>query len=84
MPSRVIGSFNDFVIYVPPFVPHQEINALADEPLACVIERSDQEPIVVNLDDARCDCSQNRARDLPQFGHGDALRGAAAPVRTAW
>jgi len=37
-------------IYVPPFVPHQEINASTDEPLACVIVRSGQEPIVVNLD----------------------------------
>jgi len=37
-------------IYVPPFVPHQEINALADEPLNCVLVRSDQEPVVVNLD----------------------------------
>ncbi len=37
-------------IYVPPFVPHQEINALPDEPLMCVLVRSDQEPIVVNLD----------------------------------
>ena len=37
-------------IYVPPFVPHQEINARQDEPLACVIVRNDQEPIVVNLD----------------------------------
>jgi uncharacterized RmlC-like cupin family protein len=37
-------------IFVPPFVPHQEINALADEPLKCVVVRSDQEPIVVNLD----------------------------------
>jgi uncharacterized RmlC-like cupin family protein len=37
-------------IYVPPFVPHQEINAKPDEPLMCVIVRSDQEPIVVNLD----------------------------------
>jgi uncharacterized RmlC-like cupin family protein len=37
-------------IYVPPFVPHQEINASTDEPLACVVVRSDQEPIVVNLD----------------------------------
>jgi uncharacterized RmlC-like cupin family protein len=36
-------------IYVPPFVPHQEINASADEPLACVVVRSDQEPVVVNL-----------------------------------
>lgn len=37
-------------IYVPPFVPHQEINALPDEPLVCVLVRSDQEPVVVNLD----------------------------------
>jgi uncharacterized RmlC-like cupin family protein len=37
-------------IYVPPFVPHQEINASASEPLACVLLRSGQEPVVVNLD----------------------------------
>jgi uncharacterized RmlC-like cupin family protein len=37
-------------IFVPPFVPHQEINANANEPLTCVVVRSDQEPIVVNLD----------------------------------
>jgi uncharacterized RmlC-like cupin family protein len=37
-------------IYVPPFVPHQEINAHEDTPLDCVVVRSDQEPIVVNLD----------------------------------
>lgn len=37
-------------IYVPPFVPHQEINANADQPLVCVVVRSDQEPVVVNLD----------------------------------
>ena len=36
-------------IYVPPHVPHQEINASADEPLSCVVVRSDQEPVVVNL-----------------------------------
>ena len=36
-------------IYVPPYVPHQEINA-ADEPLECVLLRSGQEPVVVNLD----------------------------------
>ncbi len=36
-------------IYVPPFVPHQEINASSDEPLACVLVRSDQEPVIVNL-----------------------------------
>jgi uncharacterized RmlC-like cupin family protein len=37
-------------IYVPPYVPHQEINARTDEPLECVLVRSDQEPVVVNLD----------------------------------
>ncbi|HEY7558711.1 MAG TPA: cupin domain-containing protein [Candidatus Binatia bacterium] len=37
-------------IFVPPFVPHQEINANPSEPLTCVVVRSDQEPIVVNLD----------------------------------
>ncbi len=37
-------------IYVPPYVPHQEINARDDEPLSCVLVRSGQEPVVVNLD----------------------------------
>jgi uncharacterized RmlC-like cupin family protein len=37
-------------IFVPPFVPHQELNASADEPLECIVVRSDQEPVVVNLD----------------------------------
>ncbi|WP_394824884.1 cupin domain-containing protein [Pendulispora albinea] len=37
-------------IYVPPFVPHQEINASREEPLDCVLVRSGQDPVVVNLD----------------------------------
>jgi uncharacterized RmlC-like cupin family protein len=37
-------------IYVPPYVPHQEINARTDEALECVLVRSDQEPVVINLD----------------------------------
>jgi uncharacterized RmlC-like cupin family protein len=36
-------------IFVPPYVPHQEINANAGADLACVVVRSDQEPVVVNL-----------------------------------
>jgi uncharacterized RmlC-like cupin family protein len=36
-------------IYVPPFVPHQEINASSSEPLDCVLVRNDQLPVVVNL-----------------------------------
>jgi uncharacterized RmlC-like cupin family protein len=37
-------------IFVPPYVPHQEINAHQDEPCECVVVRSGQEPIVVNLE----------------------------------
>jgi uncharacterized RmlC-like cupin family protein len=37
-------------IFVPPYVPHQEINASPSEPLECVLVRSDQEAVVVNLD----------------------------------
>jgi uncharacterized RmlC-like cupin family protein len=37
-------------IYVPPYVPHQEINAKSDEPVEAIVVRSGQEPIVVNLD----------------------------------
>jgi uncharacterized RmlC-like cupin family protein len=37
-------------IYVPPFVPHQEINASTDEALECVLVRSGGEAVVVNLD----------------------------------
>src|SRR5262245_35305032 len=37
-------------LYVPPYVPHQEINASAAQPLSCVVVRSDQAPVVVNLD----------------------------------
>ena len=37
-------------IYVPPYVPHQEINASAGDELSCVVVRSGQEPVVVNLD----------------------------------
>jgi uncharacterized RmlC-like cupin family protein len=37
-------------IFVPPFVPHQELNATADQPVEAVVVRSGQEPIVVNLE----------------------------------
>ncbi len=37
-------------IYVPPFVPHQEINADDNQALECVLVRSGQDPVVVNLD----------------------------------
>ena len=36
-------------IFVPPYVPHQEINASPSEALECVLVRSDNEAVVVNL-----------------------------------
>ena len=52
-------------IYVPPFVPHQEINARPDEPVEAVVVRSGQEPIVVNLDIA----SPESGGDPPEGFH---------------
>ena len=45
-------------IFIPPFVPHQEINASDDQPLECVLVRSDQEAVVVNLDIAAVEAPQ--------------------------
>jgi len=36
-------------IYVPPYVPHQEINASPTEALECVLCRSDGEAVAINL-----------------------------------
>lgn len=41
-------------IFVPPYVPHQEINP-GDTPSQWVIVRNSQEPIVINLDPADTD-----------------------------
>jgi uncharacterized RmlC-like cupin family protein len=43
------ASPGDF-IYVPPYVPHQEINASASETLECVLCRSDGEAVAVSVD----------------------------------
>jgi uncharacterized RmlC-like cupin family protein len=37
-------------IFIPPYVPHQEINANPGETLECVLVRSASEPVVVNLE----------------------------------
>ena len=37
-------------IFVPPYVPHQEINASENEVLKCILFRSGQDPIIINLD----------------------------------
>jgi len=36
---------------VPPYVPHQEINADPSQILECVLVRSDNEAVVVNITD---------------------------------
>jgi uncharacterized RmlC-like cupin family protein len=38
-------------IYVPPYVPHQEINASPNEICQAVVVPSGQDPIVMNLDE---------------------------------
>ena len=46
-------------IYVPPFVPHQEINASATEVLECVLCRSDGEAVAINLDITAVEAPEN-------------------------
>ncbi len=57
----------DFV-FVPPFLPHQEINARPDEPVTAVVVRSGQDPIVVNLDIA----SPENGNGIPDGFHRKA------------
>jgi uncharacterized RmlC-like cupin family protein len=59
-------------IFVPPFVPHQEINASAADPLSCVVVRSGQEPVVVNLELAEVEPDPERVEWV------DDIHGAAA------
>src|SRR5260370_8260089 len=42
------ASPGDF-IFIPPYVPHQEINASPDQVLECVLVRSDAKPLPINL-----------------------------------
>ena len=56
-------------IFVPPYVPHQEINASTDESLECVLVRSDNEAVVVNLDNEPIERPAAR-----RFRAGDQLR----------
>ena len=45
-------------IFIPPYVPHQEINASPSEVLECVLVRSDNEAVVVNLEIAAAEAPQ--------------------------
>ena len=48
-------------IYVPPYVPHQEINPSADSSSQWVIVRNAQEPVVVNLEPGEWSAAQQAA-----------------------
>jgi len=52
-------------IFVPPYVPHQEINARSDMPCEAVVVRSGQEPIVVNLAIESPEPATNSPADTP-------------------
>ena len=57
-------------IYVPPFVPHQEINASATEVLECVLCRSDGQAVAVNLDIEPVEKPENVLWVDPTHPHG--------------
>ncbi len=48
-------------IYVPPYVPHQEINPSPETPSQWVIVRNAQEPVVVNLEPGEWSAAQQAA-----------------------
>jgi uncharacterized RmlC-like cupin family protein len=57
-------------IYVPPYVPHQEINASATELLECVLCRSDGEAVAINLDIAPAEQPEQVLWIDPTHPHG--------------
>jgi uncharacterized RmlC-like cupin family protein len=67
-------------IFVAPFVPHQEINASAKAPLRCVLVRSGQEPVVVNLDLPDVEGDPEHVRWLDDLHRGPSTR-ASTSVR---
>ena len=79
-------------IFVPPFVPHQEMNAQTDQLLECVVVRSDQEPIVVNLEIPMVEHPEQREYALvppiprPNAPHGPrtGAKGSAATEAPDW
>ncbi|HEY7347792.1 MAG TPA: cupin domain-containing protein [Ktedonobacterales bacterium] len=57
-------------IYVPPFVPHQEMNPSPDTPSQWVVVRNAQEPVVVNLEPGEWDAAQQVANAAMHQGSG--------------
>jgi hypothetical protein len=69
-------------IYVPPYVPHQEINASPTETLECVLCRSDGEAVAVNLDIEPVEKPENVLWVDPTHPHGGSDRQSPASVPT--
>jgi uncharacterized RmlC-like cupin family protein len=61
-------------IFIPPYVPHQEINASDVEPLSCVLCRSGQETVVVNLDLPNVEPNPEEVHWSGQHPSGSAVR----------
>ncbi len=57
-------------IYVPPYVPHQEINASPTEVLECVLCRSDGQAVAINLDIAPVEKPETVLWVDPTHPHG--------------
>ncbi len=70
-------------IFVPPYVPHQEINASSDETLECVLVRSDNEAVVVNLDIEPVEKPEAVRWIDPIHKHGYRSAGASAAGGTS-
>ncbi len=66
-------------IFIPPYVPHQEINASADEVLECVLVRSGGETVVVNLDIEAAEIAAAR-----RLGRSDPPAAVAATTPAAF
>ena len=54
---------------MPPYVPHQEINVSDDSPLSCVLVRSGQDPVVVNLDLPNVELNPEEVRWVDDLHH---------------
>ena len=66
-------------IYVPPYVPHQEINALAGDELSCVVVRSGQKPLVVNLDLSEIEPNPQEVHWVDDLHHSPAAVNERGP-----
>ena len=68
-------------IYMPPIVPHQEINASVDQTLECVLVRSDGEAVAIDLDIEPVEKPESVAWIDPIHQGGHGASGEPGPAR---